>query len=181
MFSTITWSEFLVIAAIAAAVYYAIILFIYYRKDIFKRFSAKPSESRRNLSIPVTNGVMGSVLFDDDDLTPESPQATTKEKASTTEEEEDPFEADDDFDDEAEQARQYALLDELVSRLTDIISSKHRLPTPEVLDLLKEQIQAAEPSVYQPFKEAITEDLINKFYEYRGTRLTTLDLRPIWP
>lgn len=180
MFSTITWSEFLIVAAVATAVYYAIILLIYYRKYIFKRFSPKTSQPRRDLSISVTNGVMGSVLFDDDDLAPEEPQPATSNDATTAEEQEEPFSEDDDFENEAEQARQYALLDELVSRLTDIISSRHRLPTPEVLDLLKEQIQAAEPSVYQPFREAITEDLINKFYEYRGTRLTALDLRPIW-
>lgn len=180
MFSTITWAEFFITVATATAAYYAIILLVYYRKDFFKRFSRKPSQARRDLSIPVTNGIMGSVLFDDDDLAQQSLQAATGEKATVTEQEEEPFRSDDDFDDEAEQARQYALLDELVSRLTYTISSRHRLPTAEVLDLLKEQIQAAEPSIYLPFKEAITEDLINKFYEYRGTRLTTLDLRPIW-
>lgn len=180
MFSTISWAVFFTWTGAAVALYYAVVLYVFYRKQFSSLFSRKLPSGPRNLSIPIVNGKMGSVLFDDDEPATGAPTPAGPGAAFPDEEDQDEV-LDDDYDDEAEQARQYALLDQLVNDLTDIISGNHRLPTDDVFQLLKDRLSDADPTVYLRFKESLTEDVINKFYEYRGSRVTSGDLRTIWP
>lgn len=182
MFSTISWGQYLLFVGAATAAYYLVLGFTCYRSDLSRVFRRKAPEPRRSLSIPVVNGVMGSVLFDDDDNAPDSSSPSADQDVPNPDQEDyDPYFNNEEFGDEAEQARQWDQMEHLVQQLSDIITKSPKDITPETLIIeLRRPIHESDPDVFVKFKDSVANHIRDLAAQQLKLTLTDADIRQLW-
>ena len=192
MFSTISWPEYLLAVGVISLAYYLVLALTSYRTELTQRFSRKAQAPKRHVSpIPIVNGVMGSVLFDDDEQAaaaggnyapqPTPQTSTTSESPTPNEEDLDPAYDEDDPESEAEQAHQWDITEELVERLSDIVErSPKGISTDALIAELRDELRTADKAVYEKFQESISAHLTELVYTKLAIDLSSAELRRLW-
>ncbi|MCF3109607.1 hypothetical protein LL912_12575 [Niabella sp. CC-SYL272] len=203
MLHSISWTEYFIFFAAATAVYYAVLAATCYRREIsggFFRRSYKP-KYRTDISIPVVNGVMGSVLFEEADekptggggyVSPSEPAPSTTTKAGFPGDEDfDPaFEEDgeeedgtfyDEYENDADRVAQMDIVEDLVRRFTEAIDKAPPAVTAdELVETLAMIPGKGDKEAIGNYRESIANDLIEKAALKLDLTLTEKSLRPLW-
>lgn len=192
MFSTISWPEYFLAVGVISLAYYLVLALTSYRTELSQRFNRKAQVSKRHVSpIPIVNGVMGSVLFDDDEqaaaagdgyASPPMPQTgTASESPVPYEQDLDPVYDEGESDSEAEQARQWDIMEELVERLSAIVEkSPKNISGDALIAELRDELRTVDKNVYEKFQESISAHLTELVYAHLDIDLSGAELRRLW-
>ncbi len=192
MFSTISWPEYLLAVVVISLAYYLVLALTSYRTELSQRFNRKAQAPKQPVSpIPIVNGVMGSVLFDEDEQAPAAgggyaPQPTTQQSTASeyfTPDEEDLDAAydEDDSESEAEQARQWDIMEELVERLSTIVETRPKnISADALIAELRNELRTVDKNVYEKFQESISAHLTELIYAHLSIDLSGAELRRLW-
>lgn len=183
MLSNITWQQYLTVIGIATLVYYLIITWLFYRKQISRFLRGKGSQTPlQPLNATAPPNLMGAIQED----TQSAPAENTEPPSETASNQELEFAPDDDYADaelnEAYISDAFNELEQLSMRLRAIMEkSGKKANRTELTQKIREELAVFSVRVNtENFKEAINRFLKQQCKELCNVQIEPADLKVIW-
>ncbi len=112
---------------------------------------------------------------------PTTQQSTASEYFTPDEEDLDAAYDEDDSESEAEQARQWDIMEELVERLSTIVETRPKnISADALIAELRNELRTVDKNVYEKFQESISAHLTELIYAHLSIDLSGAELRRLW-